>query len=922
MTLKNTVIKQSPNDSNHYHYLILDNGLPVLLVQQKDAEKSAAALCIRAGHFDDPEHRQGLAHFTEHMLFLGSRKYPVAGSFQHFINHHGGSHNAWTGTEHSTFFLDIEHSHFAEAIERFADMFQQPLFADSYIDKERQSIEAEFTLKLKDDGRRIYQVHKETVNPKHPFAKFSVGNLQTLADGQEETLRQSLMDFFQRYYIANQMTLVLVSPLGVSEQEQIVQQHFALLPAGECNRDWHHQPLYLPNHLAVELNVQPHKAMHKLVMTFALPGIQHWYPFKLVSFIAHMLGDEGPGSLHFYLKAQGWINQLSAGGGVDGSNFKDFSISCELTQQGLANRQHIIRTVFSYLAMLKQQPFPANLYEERQQLLQWSFLYQEPSTPEQTASELAVNMQHYPVEDIIFGDYRMETPPDHLYRQVLAYFQPENMRLMLISPEVATNQTARWYHTPYAIKPIPTEQLKQWAEAPLLEALHLPPANPYLVNELTLLTADDTQHKPHCYVETTNLKLWFKADGDFHTPKGHIYLQLSLPGSIKDCWHLAATRLWIELVNDEVHQRFYPATTAGLGYSLHVQKQGVSIHSHGLTTNQIQLLHDLLKHLREFAASPSRFDELKLQLLQHWRNSHKNKPVATLFSQLSALLHPLNPAIEQLATELESMKFADFTLFARSLLQQVHIEGLMIGNWQPDDADSLQQQLQHWLHEQPKVELPVVTERSLQGRGPVWLHTPVEHHDHALVIYLPAQEKSAEHMAHFMLANHLLAPQYFHQLRTEEQLGYLVGTGYVPVNTMPGLAFYIQSPKADCPHLYQSTLAFYRSFLAELETLSELEFSELKQGLLSQLQEKDTSLSSRAKRLWLAIGQDDHSFDLTLRITHAVELLTLERFIHFFYQLLSPDYDAVFLATDGKPTHSHLRFLNPEQFERELSENL
>ncbi|MCH8537831.1 MAG: insulinase family protein [Alkalimonas sp.] len=922
MTLKNTLIKQSPNDKNSYQHLILDNGMAVLLVQQKSAEKSAAALCIRAGHFDDPDHRQGLAHFTEHMLFLGSKKYPVAGSFQHFINHHGGSNNAWTGTEHSTFFLDIEHSHFAEAIERFADMFQQPLFANSYIDKERQAIEAEFTLKLKDDGRRIYQVHKETVNPKHPFAKFSVGNLQTLADSEEETLQQSLVDFSQRYYIANQMSLVLVSPLELSQQEQIVRQHLASLPRGECNRDWHHQPLYLPDQLAIQLNVRPHKTIHKLVVTFALPGIQHWYPYKLVSFIAHILGDEGPGSLHYYLKNQGWINQLSAGGGVDGSNFKDFSISCELTEQGVAAQQHIISAVFSYLAMLKQQPFPAALYQERQQLLKWSFLYQEPSTPEQTASELAVNMQHYPIEDIIFGDYRMETPPDHLYRQVLAYFQPDNMRLMLISPDVTTEQSARWYHTPYAVQTIPTEQLQQWSKAPLLEALHLPAANPYLVNELNLLTPEETQAKPHCIAEADNLKLWFKADGDFHTPKGHIYLQLSLPNSIKDCKHLAATRLWIELINDEVHQRFYPATTAGLGYSLHVQKQGISIHSYGLTTNQIQLLHDLLEHIRHFTATISRFNELKLRLIQHWRNSHKNKPVATLFSQLSALLHPLNPAIEQLAAELESLQFADFTQFSSTLLQQVHIEGFIIGNWQPADADTLQQRLQQWLSSHPVTEPPVIKERSLQGLGPVWLTIPVDHHDHALVIYLPAQQKNAEQMARFMLANHLLAPQYFHQLRTEEQLGYLVGTGYVPVNTMPGLAFYIQSPKADCPQLYQSTLAFYRTFLAELETLTELEFSELKQGLLSQLQEKDTSLSSRAKRLWLAIGQDDHSFDLTPRITAAVKLLTLDRFIHFFYQLLSPEYDAVFLATDGKPVHSHLRFISPEQFERELADML
>lgn len=916
--MKKTTIKQSPNDQKQYKHLVLDNGLAVLLVQQSDAEKSAAALCIRAGHFDDPPQRQGLAHFTEHMLFLGSKHYPVAGSFQQFVSHHGGSSNAWTGTEHSTYFFDSDTEHFANGLQRFADMFAYPLFAENYIEKERQAIEAEFMLKLKDDGRRIYQVHKETVNPAHPFAKFSVGNLQTLVDLPEQSLRESLLAFYQRYYLASQMTLVLVAPDALSTQQQWAEHYFAALPQGECQRDWLDEPLYLPEQLGVELQVEPHKEMHKLVLSFALPGIQRWYPYKLVSFIAHLLGDEGPGSLYAKLKSAGWINQLSAGGGVDGSNFKDFSISCELTQAGMASTKQITQMVFQYLAMLKQAPFPLHLYRERQQLLQWSFSYQEPSTTEQTATELAVNMHHYPIEDIVFGDYRMETPPESLYRQVLNYFQPTNMRLMLIAPGLATNQKARWYQTPYQVEPLAAAWLQSLAELQPEPSFQLPQPNPYLVDELHLLPANATQEKPACIYRDKALTLWFKPDADFHTPKGHIYLQLSLPSSIKSCWQLAATRLWVELLNDEIQQALYPASTAGLGYSLHVQKQGISIHSYGLTNNQIQLLLDVLQHLDQFEVRAERFEEIKQQLMRHWRDSHKNKPVASLFSQLSAILHPLNPAIDVLLLELESMQLAAFAGFHQQLLQQLHIEAFMVGNWQQHDAAELQQRLGHWLVKRQHCAPLSVPERSVHGHGPVWLNIAVDHPDHALVIYLPAADKSPGQIARFMLANHLLAPRYFHQLRTEQQLGYLVGTGYVPVNTMPGLAFYIQSPNSNCEQLYQATVQFYRTFLAELEQLSECEFKELKQGLLNQLQDKDTSLSSRAKRLWLAIGQDDLQFDLTERISNATEQLSLNQFIHFFYQLLSPDYDAIFLATGSTPSHSHLRFMGAAQLITEL----
>src|SRR5690606_32142889 len=164
---------------------------------------------------------------------------------------------------------------------------------------------AEFSLKLKDDGRRIYQAHKESINPAHPFAKFSVGNLSTLADTAEGTLQQALQDFFQQQYSASRMTLCLVSPLSLAEQQQLVAAQFSALPAHLPAKTPLTVPLYLPEHQAIQLNIQPHRHTQKLVVSFAMPDIQRWYRHKLISFIAHLLGDEGHGSLLSYLKQQG-----------------------------------------------------------------------------------------------------------------------------------------------------------------------------------------------------------------------------------------------------------------------------------------------------------------------------------------------------------------------------------------------------------------------------------------------------------------------------------------------------------------------------------------------------------------------------------------------------------------------------------------
>lgn len=909
--MKKSQLMQSPNDKRQYLALTLSNDLPVLLVHQQDAEKSAAALTVNVGHFDDPAERQGLAHFLEHMLFLGTEKYPDAGEYQHFINHHGGSHNAWTGTEHSSFFFDIDTDYFEQALDRFADMFRAPLFHADYIEKERQAIEAEFSLKLKDDSRRIYQVHKETVNPAHPFAKFSVGNLLTLCDTPEQSLQQAVQQFFDSHYGARRMTLCLVSPLPLQQLEQLVHQYFAALPNHVCAKAPLSEPLYLAEHQALQLDIAPHKFSQRLVASFALPDIQPWYKYKLISFLAHLLGDEGSGSLLAYLKDQGWVNQLSAGGGIDGSNYKDFTLSFELTEQGVFAKEQILEAMFGQLQLLRQSPFPEHLFLERQRLVQWSYLYQEPSTALQGACDLSVNMQHYPVDDYVYGDYRMDIPPEQLYRELLGHFRPNNMRVMFIAPDIQANREARWYQTPYSVQPLQQSQIENYLQAKVPEGNHLPQSNPYLVTELKLLSDADHWVKPQLLVQDPGFKLWFKADTDFKTPKGHIFVQLNLPNCIQSVTQMASSRLWLELFQDQINESFYAATTAGLTYHLHVQHNGISLHSSGLAGNQIKLVADLLAQMAFCRFDEQRFDEIKRQLIRHWQNHSKNKPVSKLFSQLSSLLQPLNPDIDQLAEALQQQSYSDFIQFHRQLLQQVHLDAFMVGNWHASDATQLSQALKVWLSEQQQGAALPRQRYNTQGIGPVWVQVPVEHSDQALVIYLPSRQKQPVDMALFMLANHLLSPEYFHVLRTEQQLGYLVGTGYVPMNLLPGIAFYIQSPTASCADLYKATLAFYKNFLSELEELDEDEFVQMKQGLATQIKERDSSLGARAKRLWLAIGQGDHQFDLNEQIEIALEQLSLKDFIAFFYQLLAPDYDAIFLATGDKPDHSHLTEQNP-----------
>jgi secreted Zn-dependent insulinase-like peptidase len=71
------VITSASDSSRIYKHLFLPNGLKALLIADPTADKSAAALDVKIGGAVDPKPYYGLAHFLEHMLFMGTENTPL-----------------------------------------------------------------------------------------------------------------------------------------------------------------------------------------------------------------------------------------------------------------------------------------------------------------------------------------------------------------------------------------------------------------------------------------------------------------------------------------------------------------------------------------------------------------------------------------------------------------------------------------------------------------------------------------------------------------------------------------------------------------------------------------------------------------------------------------------------------------------------
>jgi secreted Zn-dependent insulinase-like peptidase len=894
----------SRNDNRAYRAITLDNGLKVLLVQDKDSTKSAASMAVNAGHFDDPLDRQGLAHFLEHMLFLGTDQYPDSGSFNNFVSQSGGNTNAWTGTEHTCYYFDINNQAIEKALAQFSRFFIAPLLNPAETEKERNAIEAEFKLKIKDDGRRIYQAHKETVNPAHPFAKFSVGNLHTLAD-RERCISDELGDFFNKHYQAQWMTLVICANEPLDTLAQWTHRYFSGINGHKgALKAPIEEPLYRAQDIGKVLHIEPHKHMQKLIISFAMPNIDDFYRHKTVSFIAHLLGYEGAGSLYSILKEQGWINALSAGGGINGSNFKDFNISMALTDEGIEYFEDIIEIVFEYICLINDNTDKLpRLYQDKKNLLQIAFDNQEKSRLIDWVSNLSINMQHYDEANYVQGDYLMEGFNKATHEMAMQWLTPHNMRLVLIHPGVEAEHTTAWYNTPYKVEPISPHWLESLAHINKpLSTMLLPTANPYLTKEVVLYEVEKPQTKPLLLVKEPGFDFWFKQDNTFRVAKGHFYLAMDSHFAVKDVKHMALTRLFSDLFMDSVGEQFYPAELAGLSYHLTSHQGGLTLHTAGLSTSQLELVEQLLDALFNVDICARRFAEYKKQLVRHWRNSNQNKPVSELFSVLGAKIMPWNPQPDELATALKNTCFQQFNEFRAGFFKALHVESFLHGNWQQTDAKVFHKKVAEHLKSATAIEDLTRPLHEIDQVTRCELELPCS--DNAMVIYYQAQSAEVCEKVKLMALNHIINQDYFNELRTTQQLGYLVGSGYAPFNTRAGIAFYIQSPKFEAQTLLHRHNHFVSQFIANLDSLDETTWQQHKQGLTTHIAEKDKNLRLRSQRFWLAIGNKDHDFHMQKRLLEALHALSLEEMKSYAIATFSKDRPRYELLSSAKVNKS------------------
>lgn len=411
----NESVFQGEIDNRDTKTFMLENGLQVIIVSDPTASKAAAAMQVRVGSAHDPEDLEGLAHFLEHMLFMGTEKYPDEDEYNKYLSEHAGGSNAFTTNIATNYYFFCKPDALLGALDRFAQFFICPLFTESAVERETNAVNSEHTRNIPNDMWRYANLNKITGNPAHPDNRFHTGSIRTLRDAPKSqgiNIVDALKDFHAKYYSANISTLSVIGNQSLEELESIVHElfndvvnknvimeqphnQFGSLSTSHpedkdgyfrvCKPNFKYDVLRVGIPLAADFDVEGHTHADKL--------------------LSALMGDEVSGSAASVLKSKGLITNLFAY-----KNFDEYSNSMVVmvilsptgsTDKGL---KEVTRIISVYASLIARKGIPVHLAKECLQLQRINLHNSPPKEADKVAIKYAEHLSKFHPSLAIIGD--------------------------------------------------------------------------------------------------------------------------------------------------------------------------------------------------------------------------------------------------------------------------------------------------------------------------------------------------------------------------------------------------------------------------------------------------------------------------------------------------------------------------------------
>lgn len=332
--------------------LSLSNGLEVVLAENQNFNFSSLAIAIDAGYFYDPIDVAGLAHFSEHMIFQGSKKYPVRDHIRSFFSMNSGEANGVTSGQYIKFYFRISDSLLHQAADLFVNALTEPLLNKDHFQGEIKAINYEFKSNLKNPFFQFCSMTRLSLHENLPDFRLSCGNRKSL---DRPNLDEKLKSFMKNYFTADRMKLVISSKKSRNEMLEIAKLFEKVPKATSIVESLNilNAPIKISNRFKRKI-VNYFSSVYKpcVYITIQIPTLESYLscnrPFE---YLKEAFNSRSFGSLHKILEDLGLAKNFIFSFNIT-KRMTTAIIAVDSTDKGLKNINEIVQTVHTYISSI------------------------------------------------------------------------------------------------------------------------------------------------------------------------------------------------------------------------------------------------------------------------------------------------------------------------------------------------------------------------------------------------------------------------------------------------------------------------------------------------------------------------------------------------------------------------------------------
>jgi insulysin len=843
------------NDLRKYGYGILENNVKYVLVNDDKIDVSSVCVAVKTGSVNDPIKYQGLAHFLEHMLFLGSKKYPQENYFDSELKANGGYSNAWTDNFETVYYFSVQNGKLGKLIDVFSRFFIDPLFDEGSVNREINAVDSEHKKNIESDIWRTFHLIKKISKISSQINKFGTGNLETL---NKKGLRDRMREFYNDYYCSENISISIISSEKLSKLEKYVKKSFGNIKCRKAKEIIYKKPFYSKNKKCYHL--VSNGKVNQMLYLFEIPLFTDDLEYKTWTVIEELFYDQGKNSLRVFLKKKGLINNLY----INNDDMGIFLVIFDL-QNNKEKTKELIDSYFRYflkeLKNLKWENISKYVKKNK------NLIFNYGSRPDalNLIQNLAINGLYYNLEDVVSADLIKKIDKNRIEKYLKKFLNIKISNQIQISNKKRKDvkyEKEKYYKFNYG----EIKRIRSNSEEFDLKF--------NTINEFDGMKPKNIKIKSKYNIPQEIYKnVWFGNTSNFNEPLIYSALIYSCPKYIKNPHDYLKNIITVHCINHYLSMNFNQEMNINFDTSISILvSNGLLVLSINGPNDKYDIFYNnVLSFIKNLKLESYVIKLLKKKIKQNLVNIKKLNPWEYMSEKVNEKFNPYEYSDSVLLENIDNINVSEIKKNMSDFLN-IPVRKLIYGNILEDNLKKLNN-----ISDEGNSKIPgkfkFNTIKSFKIK-----HPNKKEKNNCIQILYPIF-KYSELNALLVFALKLVADQpFFNKLRTQEQLGYLVRFGKIKVRDTYYISEKIQSDK-DLNYIKEKIDIFNKEFNETLLNMDTNTWTNWKKTIKKELKKRDESTYQSFSKFYTEIISDDYKFnrnDLILGKLNELKLVDLQ----------------------------------------------